>query len=477
MGITTLSTVLPPPIPSPLPKTIFIDSPCWIVEALTSPSLSSLHHSPVLHLFFTRTVALLKLDHEPVFVFDSPDISPNPKFHQHQAIVKSLVQELGCAYHRSSSNSESLCSLLHLQTPSSSVITNDTDAFAYGCSSVFKNVTCSTILSRSSLLQPSPPNWSRSSVIAFAYLVGSDLCPGVKGVGSINATTFIEACSNLKIDPFEILDAMHEGRTLPTSSAPIPKIFVSLSQKLTSSKSNLPSSTLKSYTSPPHSTSSSVSCSLKIPVIARTLCYGFSKEISEPKIVTILIELQAIQVIKNLKVNHLVTLNRIVDVKGSKKYVLEWVGIYKNVKIYVNVSSSKLEVEKIFPKRVEEFERRINRMKMNVETVEGRRALFGLKDNKRKRKEGGRKFDVYRMKEKPRRERGGGEDGDKDRSYMMNGGKMHRLFSPGKVVEKYHMTRSPGFIIGEAGDKGRCGNDEDDEDDEDDVARAPFAFF
>ena len=116
-------------------------------------------------------------------------------------------------------------------------------------------------------------------------------------------------------------------------------------------------------------------------------------------------------------------------------------------------------------------------MKMNVETVEGRRSLFGLKDNKRKRKEGGRKFDVYRMKEKPRREQRGGEEGDKDRSYMMNGGKTHRLFSPGKVVEKYHMTRSPGFIVGEAGDKGRCGNDEDEEDYEDDVARAPFAFF
>lgn len=99
-----------------------------------------------------------------VFVFDSPSLSHNPTFHTHQSRIAHLISELGLTYHRSSSNAESLCSLLHLSTPDSGVVTNDTDAFAYGCERTFKNVTCETINREKNLCVKLPEGWGRGYV-------------------------------------------------------------------------------------------------------------------------------------------------------------------------------------------------------------------------------------------------------------------------------------------------------------------------
>ena len=115
MTITQLFTVLPPATLMPLPPALAIDAPCWIVEALQSPSLRQLHSCPISNLFFVRTHALLCKRIAPTFVFDS---TTSAGFSRHQASAQRVAEALGCRCLTSQGTAESLCVSLEVrQTP------------------------------------------------------------------------------------------------------------------------------------------------------------------------------------------------------------------------------------------------------------------------------------------------------------------------------------------------------------------------
>ncbi|GMH93223.1 hypothetical protein TL16_g12568 [Triparma laevis f. inornata] len=392
-------------------------------------------------MFFTRTVSMMKIGVKPVFVFDSPSLSHNPTFHTHQSRIAHLISELGLTYHRSSSNAESLCSLLHLSTPDSGVVTNDTDAFAYGCERTFKNVTCETINREKNLCVKLPEGWGRRDVITFAALVGSDVCPGINNVGTKTAQKFIQTCKRHNFDSLQTLENLsNEGKdvqSLPTDEDA--EIFLHLSSKIITSTTLQPPPHhyLKIYTIPPHSTSSPPATPLKLPTLSRTLIFGFTKSTSEVKTVKALIELQSYKILQTSTSNPLITLKKIHSLKSSK-YELEFMSRYKDVEVNCFLIYERKRVEEMFGGLVEEFIRRDNRMKMNVETVKGRSALFGLQSSSKRK----RTTDVKnnRTFEPTRRKCTTTKPVD---SVSKNEGKIHRLFSPGSKIERYHMSRSP----------------------------------
>lgn len=111
---------------------------------------------------------------------------------------------------------------------------------------------------------------------------------------------------------------------------------------------------------------------------------------------------------------------------------------YKDVEVNCFLIYERKRVEEMFGGLVEEFIRRDNRMKMNVETVKGRSALFGLQSSSKRK----RTTDVKnnRTFEPTRRKSTTTKPVD---SVSKNEGKIHRLFSPGSKIERYHMSRSP----------------------------------
>ena len=210
MTITGLFSILHAPVLQPLPPTLAVDAPCWIVEALQSPSLRSLHRSPVRYLFFVRASALLAANVAPTFVFDRA--RPGSDFDNHQSAARSVASALGCVCLLSPGTAESLCCSLLTAGKVEGVASRDSDCFAHGAGRVFVRVTAAMIRGGRSGEAVDGDGMGQRGAVVHALLAGSDETKGVIGVGSKGAEQFLRDCRAVALpDPIDALRRLGRG--------------------------------------------------------------------------------------------------------------------------------------------------------------------------------------------------------------------------------------------------------------------------
>ena len=201
-------------------KTLAIDTPIWLVEAQTSPSLNQYHRNPVLFLVYTRTISLLKVGVTPIFVMEganskrrsSSNSSRNVTFNQLQTELASMLQLLNVSVFYADGEAESLCGYLNENGVVDGVISNDADAFLYGCKTLFTNFTSnfettkqlnSAYLftdknTRNNIFVNGVDLSTKDRLVTFALLVGSDVANNEKGVINVGWKKALEFMGTLK---------------------------------------------------------------------------------------------------------------------------------------------------------------------------------------------------------------------------------------------------------------------------------------
>jgi len=127
-------------------KCLAIDTPIWICEAQTSPSLGRYHSNPVHFLVYSRCVSLLKNGIEPVFVFEGANskrtFSTTDRamlFQQAQSSLSKLLRSLGVTVVEADGEAEALCGYLNAAGVCDGVVSNDADAFLFGAKVLLVN--------------------------------------------------------------------------------------------------------------------------------------------------------------------------------------------------------------------------------------------------------------------------------------------------------------------------------------------------
>mmetsp|Transcript_25243 Transcript_25243/g.63734 ORF Transcript_25243/g.63734 Transcript_25243/m.63734 type:complete len:203 (+) Transcript_25243:66-674(+) len=118
--------------------------------------------------------------------------------------VQTLLELFGVPYVLAPTEAESQCAALEQLGLVDGIVTDDSDAFLFGASNVFKN-----IFSDKSYLEwyrmesiQSEMSLDRRALINLALLLGSDYTEGVRGVGPVNAVE-IHAAFQGQLDEFK----------------------------------------------------------------------------------------------------------------------------------------------------------------------------------------------------------------------------------------------------------------------------------
>ncbi len=133
------------------------------------------------------------------------------KQHQQRKVVESVTEEMiaetrdllrlfGIPFLEAPMEAEAQCAFLNLKGLVDGVITEDSDAFLFGASTVYRRLflegkfaeayDASTIKSELGI--------DREQLIKLAYLLGSDYTPGVRGIGIVNSMEVLEAFPGMK---------------------------------------------------------------------------------------------------------------------------------------------------------------------------------------------------------------------------------------------------------------------------------------
>lgn len=96
------------------------------------------------------------------------------------------------------------------------VLTQDGDAFLYGATVVYKDLSTdakgSTVDCYTTAAIEEQLNLTRSDLISLALLIGCDYCPqGVPGVGKVAALAFVASCK--PENSLDVLKQWKEGKT------------------------------------------------------------------------------------------------------------------------------------------------------------------------------------------------------------------------------------------------------------------------
>jgi len=214
------------------PQTLAVDLSIWICESLTSFGMNEQNVNPALHLVFTRTMKLLNLGINLVFVIEGKqrirDFSNNEaadKFRKRRGGTafwkacndcQTMLELLGVPVVRAKSEGEALCALLSQRGIVDGVISNDGDCLVFGATTVYtkysnENLDNGRVIRYDlnglyAVVEASDDpdivntetgtiNLSRADLISFALLTGSDLVgSGLPKVGHKKAIRFIRKC-------------------------------------------------------------------------------------------------------------------------------------------------------------------------------------------------------------------------------------------------------------------------------------------
>lgn len=214
------------------PVTLAVDLSIWICESLTSPAMAENHLSPALHLVFTRTLKLLSSGMKLIVVVEGKrrirtDSTSDDHFHKRRSGTafwkacrdcKTMLELLGVPVVQAKAEGEALCALLNQKGIVDGVISNDGDCLLFGAKVLYtkfslENLEHSKVIRydldklKAKLQLDSTEEdqvatseigimtLSRSDLIAFALLTGSDLVgPGLPKVGHYKTIRFIRKC-------------------------------------------------------------------------------------------------------------------------------------------------------------------------------------------------------------------------------------------------------------------------------------------
>lgn len=214
------------------PQTLAVDLSIWICESLTSYGMNEQNANPALHLVFTRTMKLLNLGVNLVFVIEGKqrirDFSNNEaadKFRKRRSGTafwkacndcQTMLGHLGVPVVRAKSEGEALCALLCQRGVVDGVISNDGDCLVFGATTIYtkfsnENLDNGRVIrydldSLYATVEASDDpdivnsetgtiQLSRADLISFALLTGSDLVgAGLSKVGHKKAIRFIRKC-------------------------------------------------------------------------------------------------------------------------------------------------------------------------------------------------------------------------------------------------------------------------------------------
>ncbi|CAI8053767.1 Flap endonuclease GEN homolog 1, partial [Geodia barretti] len=179
-----------------------------------------------------------------------------------------LLDSLGVPYIRSKGEAEALCSILNYTGMADGVLTNDSDSFLYGATTVYRDlhttersptVECYTMKDIHEKLA-----LNRSDLIALALLLGCDYCPqGVVGVGKETALQFLRASKSGSQSTSDVLDQFQEWRNGSITEDDIEsKIQLTVFRKAMSSPNFPQKEVIREFLRPPDLSSSSSPSSL-----------------------------------------------------------------------------------------------------------------------------------------------------------------------------------------------------------------------
>lgn len=218
------------------PPTLAIDLSIWICESLTSPAMAENHADPTLHLVYSRTIKLLTVGIKLIGVIEGKrrlqvegDKNEFQKrrggtpFWRACERCEKLLELLGVPVVRAKAEGEALCALLNEQGIVDGVISNDGDCFLFGAKVMYTKFSIEN-LNQGSVMRYDSENLvaflddddndefdikaqehsdsptdvvalSRSDLVAFAILTGSDVAGGgLSKVGCRKALRFIRKC-------------------------------------------------------------------------------------------------------------------------------------------------------------------------------------------------------------------------------------------------------------------------------------------
>jgi flap endonuclease GEN len=225
------------------PRTLAVDLSIWICESLTAYGMNEQHSNPSLHLVFTRTMKLLNLGIGLVFVLEGKQrvtksteaiLSKHDKGAQADTFrnrrsgtafwkacrdCQELLELLGVPVVRAKCEGEALCALLNARGIVDGVISNDGDCLLFGAKVIYTKYSNENLdhgrVMRYDLdelfanVEPveeglfaykseaTRVKLSRSDLIAFAVLTGSDLTgSGMEKVGYKKALRFLNKCKS-----------------------------------------------------------------------------------------------------------------------------------------------------------------------------------------------------------------------------------------------------------------------------------------
>ncbi|ELT93282.1 hypothetical protein CAPTEDRAFT_209048 [Capitella teleta] len=206
-------------------RTLAVDSAIWLMETEQIPC-----RKPHLKNALSRIMTLMRHDVRLVFVLEGQKkelkaatlakrsaspvkkacrslFPPAPEFSSKVREMQHLLDLLGIPSVQSSGEAEALCGVLNERGVVEGVITNDSDAFLFGATKVYKNFTANKAkeseqeVYRMKRLQ-GLLGADRKGLVALALLAGCDFTSGSQGVGSTGALKLLKHWGP-QVDPIE----------------------------------------------------------------------------------------------------------------------------------------------------------------------------------------------------------------------------------------------------------------------------------
>ena len=207
--------------------TFAVDTSIWICEAIASTALSSFHSDPALYLIYQRTTKLLKGGFGLIMVLEGNRRVSNDEgqelrqrrsgsqFLAATQRCETLLRMLGVPVVYANAEGEALCALLNEKGIVDGIISNDSDCFLFGATTIYTKFTLENLENRTVMRYDADRltaavhgssrsiALSRKDLVAFALLTGSDMTSGVANVGHKKAIAFMDACRSLTQQPDE----------------------------------------------------------------------------------------------------------------------------------------------------------------------------------------------------------------------------------------------------------------------------------
>ncbi|GJQ76602.1 hypothetical protein Trydic_g15465 [Trypoxylus dichotomus] len=250
MGIKDLWTILRPfgarkPLFELQGKTIAIDLSCWVCEA-QNISEYTVHPRMYLRNLYFRTCYLLLLGVNPVYVLEgnAPELKyktiaarnalqfkgkqaktertkkckDRSHFNYTLKLCEEMLNYIGIVCIKGKGEAEAMCAYLDEKKFVDGCVTQDSDSFAYGSKTVYKNFSISqqglhsanggSVDEYNIHKLESSTGIGRYKIIALALICGSDYCDGVFGVGKDSVLKLFDG-----IPDTDILNRLRSWRT------------------------------------------------------------------------------------------------------------------------------------------------------------------------------------------------------------------------------------------------------------------------